>query len=282
MTRMRLHGILIALLWTHVACGNTGPGDPNPPDRDGGPETPKDRCSYESSCALEPGKTQSEAINEVGDEDIFDFVVDHANVILHLHIENVQPDAPARLEALLSRPNGTELVRTHGEKGIPQLDIQETAPEPGRYTLRIRAFESDKAENQPYRVTLEILRQNDVYEPNNTRKHAHELTLNAPAITAYIATVGDVDWFRFSSGPNQTLILQVTPSADSKVRLAWELFTRSETQIASSVEPPGATWQPSNIEVGSREQDYFLRVRASNNRSYDAEHPYQLEVRTAP
>ncbi len=179
-----------------------------------------------------------------------------------------------------------EQADSNGEDGPTSLaNPQVVITTAGTYYLRVFDWSDDDWDSaNPYTIQVNLATNPDLNEPaNDTRANALELF---PGVLkqAYIATKGDVDWYRFHATAGQMLTFTGNMTV-SNVDLYMQLYADYE-QNPSWVQYDGdGSDRPTALAYAQvvipTTGDYWLRVFDWYDDEWDSTSPYTIQVNVA-
>ncbi|MEM6370173.1 MAG: hypothetical protein AAF627_05630 [Myxococcota bacterium] len=261
---------LVILAGFLAACGETssnGPGTGGTPDAGGVPDvcgSPADPLNNDV-CRLVAGTPSSEVISPVGDVDRFSFDASEGEII-SIVVENEVTRSPVTLRASLFAPDGMGVAGgryTGGPADEQRFVIQYVARASGSYALDVSDVGNDDQDDDgTYFVTVTLLPQEDLFEPNDSPATAAPLTLDTTIQGGRIASQGDQDWFVFTL--QNGAVLRIVPTGAGQaasIRFQWSLFQAEQPDqpLATGIETEGA-WPEQRRAIGLEGGEYLLRV----------------------
>jgi hypothetical protein len=265
------------------ACGSEGGGSGGEDASVADSGEVADLCTEASPCPLSTGVQRSEFIAPKGDNDDWSFQVGAANSVVNVVVSNDVDFSPVNLELVVFNPSQQSIRNLSFQgTGKQRLEAQFSAPDAGRYIIRVRDVGSDDLDRRnPYFITATSLSQTDENEPNNASSSATALTEDL-AESGTIGQQNDQDWFRIVVPANKLLRIEVLSPVESDVQLVWELFQADGiTRVAESTEPNGGSWPEQNRATGSAGGTFFIRMTDNPADGADADlaKVYQLTAR---
>lgn len=269
-----------------LACGTDDGSQPG--GSDAGPSdmtnSAQDVCSQTAPCDLPVGTSQNEFVFPEGDVDSFSFMAAEGD-ILDILVQNQVPRSVVSLRATLFGPDGSAVAA--GQNGLPpsqpqRFSIQYSTRETGVYRLDVfDVGNDDEDDRNPFTVTVNILPQDDPFEPNDAPEEASPLTLPTVVTGGRIASDGDEDWYSFNIADGG--VLRIIPSGagtEATIRFAWALFRADDPDmpLAFSIEGSNGSWPEERRAVGLDGGTYLLQVRRASGDTSNPAAVYTLDL----
>jgi hypothetical protein len=244
-----------------------------------------DKCTDMTPCHLVPKMMDSDHIQPVGDVDPWTFDVPTAGQVIHLVVSNDADFSPIRLQVTLLDPMSVSVrTDTFMGNGKQKIDIQVIATSAGTFKALVSDVGNDGEDRRnPYFISVDLLTETDMNEPNDDRMHATVLT---PGMEAHgtIGFQGDEDWFSLDTPAGKLIHIDLAAPAPvmpmMTVKLRYELYAPDgTTRVAESTEPgTGAVMLQENRAVKNQAGKYFIRIIDATNSHADLMRLYGISA----